>query len=247
MSARLPPEVKAANKIKFGKIRSERMIGEGNHFYGKQHSQDTIEKNRAAHIGKPSSRLGAKHTEETKHKIRDARFGKPKVPRSVSQPADSAIRYIPLTKGKVAIVDAEDYECINSFLWISHHDKNIDYAQRALPKEKGIQKDQKMHHVIMGYPPEGLMIDHINGNGLDNRKSNLRFVTNRQNCMNRHQNTTSRYPGVTWNKRAGKWNAQAQVFGKHKHIGTFRKEEDAYQAYLKVVHPLEESIKERLT
>lgn len=172
------------------------------------------------------------------------RLGQSKVVRIITQPEDPTIRYIPLTKGLYAIVDVGDYDEVNRFLWVAHKDKNITYARRALPRENGVQTDQKMHHLIMGKPPKGLMIDHINGNGLDNRKCNLRFVTNRENCMNRHRNYTSSYPGVTWNKRSGVWNAQAQVNGKHVHIGTFHKEIDAYNAYLKVVCPIEQKTKQ---
>ena len=98
-----------------------------------------------------------------------------------------------------------------------------------------------MHSVIMN-APKGIQVDHIDGNGLNNQKSNLRLVTNRQNCMNRHQITTSKYPGVTWNKRSRKWVAQAQIDGKHIHIGTFSTEKEAYEAYCKRVNPLEEKL-----
>jgi hypothetical protein len=184
MTAQLPPEVKAANKIKFGKIRSERMMGAGNHFYGKHHTPEAIEKDRAAKKGKPSPRKGEHHTEETKEKMRKRKIGKAVVKREVI-PALS-VRCISLTKGLLAIVDSEDYKKLNANLWVAHYDRNRIYVQRALPRENGIQKSEKMHHVIMGNPPEGLMIDHINGNGLDNRKCNLRFVTNRENCQNKH-------------------------------------------------------------
>ncbi len=196
MSKRLDPETKAANKIKFGQIRSERMKGAGNPFYGKHHTQESIDKISVAKIGTPSNRLGAHHTDEAKEKLRMSHFGKAKVARTSVQPDDLAIRYIPLTKGHYAIVDADDYERINAFLWVSHHDKNSDYAQHTLPKCNGKQRNEKLHHAIMGIPPKGLMIDHINGNGLDNRKSNLRLVSNRANCANHHyRKRSSKYPG----------------------------------------------------
>ncbi|MDD3019877.1 MAG: NUMOD3 domain-containing DNA-binding protein [Alphaproteobacteria bacterium] len=242
MTARLDPAVKAANKIKFGKIRSERVKGKGNSFYGKHHTAESIEKNRISHIGLPSPRKGKHHTEESKEKIRLSQLGKPEIERIIVQPEDPSIRYISLTKGLYAIVDAKNYGRINHYLWVTHKSKNTFYAQRALPRENGVQKNEKMHHMIIGYPPKGLMIDHINGNGLDNRECNLRFVTNRENCMNRHQNYTSRYPGVTWNKRSNVWNAQAQVNGKQIHIGTFHNEIDAYNAYLAVVRPIEQKL-----
>jgi hypothetical protein len=187
LTKRLDPEVKAANKIKFGKMRSERMMGAGNHFYGKHHTEEANEKNRIAHIGKPSARKGKLHTQESKEKIRAARIGKTTSVRSNQLPTPIGNeKYIPLTKGLFAIVDDDDFDRINSVLWISHIDKNCVYAQRALPKKNGRQCAEKMHHAIIGKPPIGLMIDHINGNGLDNRKSNLRVVTNRENCQNKH-------------------------------------------------------------
>ena len=184
MSKRLDPEVKAANKIKFGKIRSGRMMGEGNHFFGKHHTEESNELNRIAKIGQPSPRKGEHHSDATKEKLRKRKLGKPVVQREVI-PALS-IRCISLTKGLLTIVDSEDYTRLNEYLWVAHYDRNRIYVQRALPKENGVQKSEKMHHAILGYPPEGLMIDHINGNGLDNRKCNLRFVTNRENCQNKH-------------------------------------------------------------
>jgi len=242
MTKRLDPDVKATNKIKFGKIRSERVKGVGNPFFGKHHTAEANEKNRNTHIGKPSSRKGATHTPEAKDKLRKSRIGKPKVTRVISTSTDPKVKLIPLTKGYVAIIDSEDYNRLSKFLWITHKDKKRTYAQRALPKENGKQRGETMPHAIMGKPPKGLMIDHINGNGLDNRKCNLRFVTNRQNCMNRHQAKSSKYPGVTWDKRARKWTAQAQINGKHVHIGTYKSEELAYAAYQNLVVPIEESL-----
>lgn len=186
-----------------------------------------------------------KRTEASKEKLRKCRLGKQVVDRSlVVLPEISGARCIPLTKGKYAIVDLEDYHKVQQFLWIAHKDKNTMYARRALPRVGGKQRDEKMHHAIVGKPPSGMTVDHINGNGLDNRKCNLRIVTNRENCMNRHVPSSGSYPGVTWNKRARVWNAQARIGGKHVHIGTYRSEEDAYAAYVARVTPLESKIKE---
>ena len=151
------------------------------------------------------------------------------------------MKTIPLTKGYVAMVDDSDYEMLVKFEWCVNVNRNAIYARRGSPRCKGKQDEVKMHQVIMN-TPKGMQVDHIDGNGLNNQRANLRVVTNRQNCMNRHQITTSRYPGVTWNKRSGVWNAQAQVNGKHKHLGTFRTEESAYEAYLAVVHPIEQKL-----
>ena len=177
MSKRLDPEVKAANKIKFGKIRSERMMGDGNHFFGKHHTEESNEMNRASHEGLPAPRLGAHHTETSKDKMRESRIGNFGKPRE----STSEIGTIPLPHGKVAFVDEDDYKKLIKHLWCVTKNRNTYYAHRTV-----CGKTETMHHAIMGVPPKGLMIDHINGNGLDNHKCNLRIVTNRQNCMNKH-------------------------------------------------------------
>jgi hypothetical protein len=177
MTKRLDPAVKAANKIKFGKIRSERMMGEGNHFFGKHHTEESNESNRISHKGLPAPRLGAHHTEVSKDKIRKARignFGK-------SRENISEIGIIPLSNGMYALVDEHNHEPIIKSLWCVTKNRNTYYAHRTV---RG--KTETMHHAILGVPPKGLMIDHINGNGLDNRECNLRIVTNRENCQNKH-------------------------------------------------------------
>lgn len=245
MTKRLPPEVKAANKIKFAQKQSERYKGEGNPFYGKHHKPETIEQNRQAHLGKPGPNLGVRMSEKTKDKLRQAHLRKAKVEREEPPSEDPTIKYIPLTKGHIAIVDVEDYERLNQFLWVINKNKKQLYAKRSLPKEGGKQKSETMQQLVLK-APNGLMIDHINGNGLDNRKSNLRIVTNRQNCQNRHQTKTSRFPGVSWNKRRKKWESQAQINGKHKSIGFYETEELAYAAYCEIVNPIEEKKKGEL-
>lgn len=91
-----------------------------------------------------------------------------------------------------------------------------------------------LHVVLLGPPPRGMVIDHINGNKLDTRRSNLRIVTVAENGLNRHRanrnNRSSRHVGVTFIKREGKWRAQARWKGKDYHGGYFDTEEDAAAA-----------------
>jgi hypothetical protein len=80
---------------------------------------------------------------------------------------------------------------------------------------------------------QDVFVDHINGNGLDNRKSNLRICTHQQNCENsrKRKKSFSKYKGVYWSKNAKKWVAQITIDGKSKHLGYFELEEDAAAAY----------------
>lgn len=145
------------------------------------------------------------------------------------------VSFLPLTQDNVAIVDTEDYDYVNHFKWCTDNNlKPILYARRAkhmgMINGKQVQKPILMHRDIMD-APKGTQVDHINGNGLDNRRSNLRFATNRQNQQNRHDVTSSRYPGVGWNKHANKWVSRIWFNGKRKHLGCFTDEREAAMVY----------------
>ncbi|MBB6677499.1 HNH endonuclease [Cohnella lubricantis] len=89
-----------------------------------------------------------------------------------------------------------------------------------------------MHREVLN-APDGFEVDHINGNTLDNRKSNLRIVTHQRNMHNvsSHGDSSSQYRGVFWNKQKLKWTAQICLDGKRRHIGHFVNELDAARAY----------------
>jgi len=136
---------------------------------------------------------------------------------------ESTTRRIPLTRGLFALVDDEDYPWLSAVPWFASPVVNTTYARR---KPGGY-----MHRAILN-APEGLEVDHINGNGLDNRRRNLRLVTHRQNGINSpsQRQGTSRYKGVFWSDSAGKWCAQIKQ-PKSTHLGVFRDEVDAAIAY----------------
>lgn len=132
-------------------------------------------------------------------------------------------------KGKyVALVDDEDFEYLNQFRWNAHKGRNTFYAVRQLTVD-GKKTAQLMHGEVM----KGKCIDHIDGNGLNNQKSNLRFCTLSENQMNKRKryNCTSIYKGVYFNKRAKKWLARIGINGKDIHLGLFASEVDAARAY----------------
>ena len=138
------------------------------------------------------------------------------------------MKEIQLSQGQVALVDDDDFEGLNQFRWYAHKTGNIFYARRNVTVD-GKQKGQLMHCEIMN----GKGIDHIDHCGTNNQKSNLRFCTQSENCMNtrKRENASSIYKGVTFNKRAGKWLALIMINGKNVYLGRFETEVDAAKAY----------------
>lgn len=136
---------------------------------------------------------------------------------------------IPLTKGKVALIDEEDFPKLAGYRWFCH----CGYARASEYDPKACKsKTVHMSHLILPCPP-GLEVDHINRDKLDNRKSNLRLVTRSQNCANRgsFKNSKSKYKGVRWNKKIGLWEAAIGKDGVITTIGAFNDEIAAASAY----------------
>jgi hypothetical protein len=141
------------------------------------------------------------------------------------------MKEIPLTQGKVTLVDDEDYEKVGVLKWYAAKFGKSFYAVRRL---KGTHKTLYLSRFLLD-APDNMDTDHINGDTLDNRKCNIRIVTTRENTQNRHGERSSIYPGVSY---AGKnlrkpWRAKIVVSGKSKHIGYYPTEIEAYGAYLK--------------
>lgn len=149
---------------------------------------------------------------------------------------------IPLSQGKVTLVDDEDYDWLNQWKWCADAGKNnIMYAIRKenIGRIDGKYKRKKirLHRAIIG-AKKGEIVDHINGDGLDNRKTNLRIVTHRQNCQNLHINKTSEYPGVSFDRSKRKWAAHIRINKKTKFLGNFNSEIEAFNTYKRAVHEL---------
>lgn len=141
------------------------------------------------------------------------------------------MRKIILNKG-VALVDDEDHELVSRHKWRKVKRRNTYYAITSI-----INNNKKviltMHRLIVGKPPLRLVTDHINGNGLDNRKINLRFCTNAQNIMNTPKRIGSgRFKGIFFQKsRTNPWNARIYCNGKCIYLGCFKEEVNAALAY----------------
>jgi hypothetical protein len=142
------------------------------------------------------------------------------------------VAYVPLTQGLEAIIDAEDVPVIAPYNWCAMRQPTGLYALRGVGP-RGSTRHVRMHRAIMGDDCE--VIDHINGNGLDNRKCNLRPATkalNNRNMKKRSDNKSG-VKGVCWHSAAKKWAACISVDRKSRYLGLFAKIEDAASAYAK--------------
>ena len=144
---------------------------------------------------------------------------------------------ISISRGNKSLIDAEDLDVVSLFKWYSNTTKrdHTYYAIAYRKAENGKWKSIRMHRLIMGIEDSSVMVDHINGNGWDNRRSNLRIVTNSQNQMNARKlaskNTSSKYKGVTLDKKLNKWIASIKINRKIKYLGHYTLEIDAAKAY----------------
>jgi len=140
------------------------------------------------------------------------------------------MKLITLSQGKYAIVDDEDFEIVSKFKWSLAHRKGNDYAYRTVIGANGSRSIQLMHTFLMGR----LGVDHKNGNGLDNRRENLRGCTPSQNAGNMRKSrksTSSMFKGVYWSKHKGKWHSSIKVNYIKMHLGYFDNEVQAALAY----------------
>jgi hypothetical protein len=142
-------------------------------------------------------------------------------------------RRIDLGEGEFTIVDSQDYYRFGKFKWHLTGDKRKFYAVRELKVDSTRTTLLRLHREIMS-APMGLLVDHKNNNGLDNRRSNLRLATHSQNTHNRPKTkskTSSRYIGVYFDKNCRKWHVRIFCMGEKIDLGRFADEEAAARAY----------------
>lgn len=143
------------------------------------------------------------------------------------------MRKIVLTQGKTTIVDDQDFEILSQISWYYHK----GYAARTEIRD-GKRHTLYMHRLLMK-PPKGMIVDHINGNKLDNRRKNLRICNRAENNRNmihyrsrKRAVTHSKYKGVYWvGGKKNPWVAQIRYNKRQIHLGYFSTEKEAALAY----------------
>lgn len=144
------------------------------------------------------------------------------------------MKKIPLSQNKFALIDNGDYDALSNHKWYASKDRNSWYATRKI-RIASKKITVRMHRVILGLKCfDGKEVDHIDGNGLNNQRSNLRTCTNQQNHFNQRpqkKKKSSRFKGVYRHKEVKKWSSQIKINGRKINLGCFIKEVDAAKAY----------------
>jgi hypothetical protein len=149
------------------------------------------------------------------------------------------MKLIPLTRGYEAMVDDEDAPIALMHKWhaVPRYRKDgslsVVYANTALPDGNGGQIKTSLHRLLMGANGSTEYVDHIDHDGLNCQRSNLRLVNGTQNQGNRRRRIdgSSRYKGVIWQSDHKSWRAAIKTYGKCRFLGYFKSEEDAARAY----------------
>lgn len=138
---------------------------------------------------------------------------------------------IPLTRGLFAVVDIDDLPLVAPYNWHAVlNGRVIRYAQRSINFGAGNIRHLMMHRVLIGADPDK-QVDHIDGDGLNNRRSNLRQCTGAENTRNRRMKSgvTNPYKGICF--KHGRWTSEISIEGRQRHLGRFDTPEEAHAAY----------------
>lgn len=139
---------------------------------------------------------------------------------------------VPLSQGKVALVSPEDYERVSAYKWSLWACRGLEYVVRSFGKGKD-RRQVSLHRYVLN-APKGTHVDHKNGDGLDNRRENIRLCTVSSNAMNRRKakgKFSSQYKGISWSAAGHGWVATIRINGESNYLGTFHREEEAARAY----------------
>lgn len=151
--------------------------------------------------------------------------------------ADGTVR-VRLADGHEATIDAADLPLVSGYSWRCLH--TVTGRMYATTQ---IRRRMTYMHRLIADTPDGLATDHVNNDGLDNRRSNLRAATWTQNIANTAKESsrsgrplTSRYKGVNWDKARGKWIARIKAEGMGRYLGRYDSEQEAARAYDVAAH-----------
>jgi hypothetical protein len=139
---------------------------------------------------------------------------------------------IELTKDKVTRVDEDIWHQYGGLKWYAHRGGNKFYAMRS-------DRSRLFLHRIIMAAPEGMEVDHVNGDGLDNRRCNLRICTHHQNTMNRSRYSVNpAKKGCYWEEKRKRWHALITYQGKPRNIGRYKTLEECHAAYCRTAKEL---------
>lgn len=145
------------------------------------------------------------------------------------------MKTIVLSRGKVATVSRQDFVRLSRFSWYARKCKGGGfYAVRIAKGRDGKRHAFHLHREVLGLRRGKPEVDHRDGDGLNNCRSNLRVATRSQNCRGfrrKKLGTYSKYRGVTFRQDGEKWQAQIKVFNQCRYLGLFAEEQDAARAY----------------
>lgn len=143
------------------------------------------------------------------------------------------MKKIELTRGHFALVDDDDYDVLKDYQWHVVPSRKTFYASRTGIKRFGEKATVNMHRQILRLEDKNIQADHIDGNGLNNQKYNLRVCNHRQNQHNslKRDGCSSKYKGVSWNKNANKWKVSFGPSENRSCIGYYDSEVEAALVY----------------
>lgn len=133
----------------------------------------------------------------------------------------------------LALLDDDDADLASGYRWRSEAPRtnNGSAFYVVTSRRRSVPHSLYLHRLATG-ASSGVRVDHINGDGLDNRRANLRLCTDAQNAWNRHYRTgKSKYKGVAWNTKCQKWQVAIKANGRSRYLGLFIDEVEAAKVY----------------
>lgn len=156
--------------------------------------------------------------------------------RTIPIDTQSGTARVPLSNGLEAIIDAADTPIVEGHNWHAFGDvgrpgNHTHYARTNARRPDGSRHPVPLHHMLLGKPPKGMVVDFVNGNGLDCRRSNMRFATRAQDSQNYRKPVTNTSGAKGVSEFRGRYVAQIRAFGPITHLGLFGSVEEAARAY----------------